>query len=145
MEIDKIARFVGMRKRKWKYLFGGFVVGALVAAGWRPGWSTDYVATILAERLGAKTVINLSNIKYVYSSDPKKNKDAKKIKEINWHDFRKIVGNKWDPGLNMPFDPVASKHAEELGLKVIIAEGKNIKNLENIFEGKEFQGTLIEN
>ncbi|MEA2006899.1 MAG: UMP kinase [Patescibacteria group bacterium] len=116
----------------------------MVAAGWRPGWSTDYVATILAERLGAKTVINLSNIKYVYNKDPKKFKDAKKITEISWKDFRKIVGNKWDPGLNAPFDPVASKLAQELGLKVVIAEGKNIKNLEKIFRGETFQGTVIE-
>jgi len=115
----------------------------MVAAGWRPGWSTDYVATILAERLGAKTVINLSNIKYAYDKDPKKYKTAKKIKEISWPDFRKIVGNKWDPGLNAPFDPVASMHACNKGLKVIIAEGKNIKNLEKIFKGEKFIGTII--
>ncbi|MEA1962881.1 MAG: UMP kinase [Patescibacteria group bacterium] len=115
----------------------------MVAAGWRPGWSTDYVAAILAERLGAKTVINLSNIKYAYDKDPKKYKNAKKIKEIDWPNFRKIVGNKWDPGLNAPFDPVASRHAEEQGLKVIIAEGRNIKNLERIFKAEKFQGTTI--
>lgn len=119
--------------------------GLMVAAGWRPGWSTDYVATILAERLGAKTVINLSNVKYVYDRDPNKFKNAKKISEISWKDFRKIVGNKWNPGLNAPFDPVASKHAQEQGLKVIIAEGKNIKNLQKIFTGQKFQGTIIEN
>lgn len=117
--------------------------GVMIAAGWRPGWSTDYVSTILAERLEAKTVINLSNIKYVYDKDPNKFKDAEKIKEISWKDFRKIVGNKWDPGLNAPFDPVASKHAQELGLKVIVAEGKNIKNLEKIFKKEKFQGTII--
>jgi uridylate kinase len=115
----------------------------MLAAGWHPGWSTDYVSTILAERLGAKTVVNLSNIKYVYDKDPKKFKDAKKIKNITWHDFRKIVGNKWDPGLNMPFDPVASKHAEELGLKVIITDGRNIANLNNILSGKNFLGTSV--
>jgi len=115
----------------------------MVTAGWRPGWSTDYVATILAERLHAKTVINLSNIKYVYDRDPKKFKTAKKIKKINWADFRKIVGNKWDPGLNMPFDPVASKHAQELGLKVIITAGKNIPNLKNILNNQRFFGTII--
>ena len=117
----------------------------MVAAGWRPGWSTDYVATILAERLGAKTVINLSNVRYVYDKDPNKFKDAKKIKEIAWKDFRKIVGNRWDPGLNAPFDPVASRHAQELGLEVIIAEGRNIKNLEKIFKENKFQGTVIKN
>lgn len=116
----------------------------MVAAGWRPGWSTDYVATILAERLGAKTVINLSNIKYVCDKDPNKFKDAKIIKQSDWPAFRKIVGNKWDPGLNAPFDPVASRHAEELRLRVIIAEGKNIKNLEKIFLGEKFVGTVIE-
>lgn len=116
----------------------------MVAAGWRPGWSTDYVATILAERLKAKTIINLSNIKYVYDKDPKKFKNAKKITEINWTDFRKIVGNVWDPGLNAPFDPIASKLAQELKLKVIIAQGKNIKNLEKIFDKEKFIGTVIE-
>ncbi len=117
--------------------------GIMVAAGWRPGWSTDYVATILAERLGAKKIINLSNIKYVYDKDPKKYRNAKKIKEINWADFRKIVGNKWDPGMNMPFDPIASKMAEKLGLEVFIAEGKNLKNLANILDDKKSIGTII--
>jgi len=115
----------------------------MIAAGWHPGWSTDYVATILAERLGAKTVINLSNVKYVYDKDPKKFKTAKKIKKINWADFRKIVGNKWDPGLNAPFDPVAAAYAQKLSLKVVIAEGKNINNLQKIFNNKQFIGTTI--
>ncbi len=115
----------------------------MVAAGWRPGWSTDYVATILAERLKASTVINLSNISYVYDKDPNKYKTAKKIKDISWKDFRKIVGNKWDPGLNAPFDPVASQLAEKLKLKVIIAKGKNISNLNKIFKNKKFIGTVI--
>jgi len=116
----------------------------MVAAGWRPGWSTDYVATILAERLKAKRMLNLSNVKYVCDKDPKKFKDAKKIEQISWKDFRKIVGNKWDPGLNAPFDPIASKHAQEIGLEVVIAEGANIKNLKKILNGdKKFKGTLI--
>lgn len=115
----------------------------MVAAGWRPGWSTDYVATILAERMGAKTVINLSNIKYVCDKDPKKFKDAKIIKDISWPQFRKIVGNKWDPGLNAPFDPVASKHAQEQGLRVVIAEGGNMNNLKKILDNKKFVGTII--
>ncbi len=115
----------------------------MVGSGWRPGWSTDYVATILAQRLRAKKLINLSNIKYVYNKDPKKFKYAKKIKNISWEDFRKIVGDKWDPGLNLPFDPIASKLAQEINLEVIIADGKNIKNLERILSGKKFKGTVV--
>lgn len=115
----------------------------MVAAGWRPGWSTDYVATIIAERLKSKRLINLSNIKYVYTKDPQKFKDAKKIENIDWKDFRKIVGSHWIPGLNMPFDPIASKLAQKNGLEVIVADGKNLKNLKNILEKNPFQGTTI--
>jgi hypothetical protein len=61
--------------------------------------------------------------------DPKKFPDAKIIKESSWADFRKILPTEWDPGLNAPFDPIAAKKAEELGLEVVIMNGKNIENL----------------
>jgi uridylate kinase len=115
----------------------------MVAAGWRPGWSTDYVATILAERLNAKKIINLSNIEYVYDKDPRKYPDATKFEKINWQDFRKIVGDKWDPGLNTPFDPIASKNAQRLHLEVFIINGKNTKNLKKLFSGEKYKGTKI--
>jgi len=119
--------------------------GLMVAAGWHPGWSTDFVATILAERLEAKTILNLSNIDYVYDKDPNKYKDAKKIKKINWVDFRKIVGTKWAPGLNTPFDPIASGQCQKLGLEVIIINGKKLNNLKNYFAEEKFIGTIIKN
>lgn len=119
--------------------------GMMVAAGWRPGWSTDYVGVILAERLGAKRLINLSNIQYVFDKDPKKFPQAQKIEKISWRDFRKIVGNRWDPGLNAPFDPVASRLAQKIGLEVVIADGKNISNFKKILDNKKFQGTVIQN
>ncbi len=115
----------------------------MVAAGWRPGWSTDFVATVLAERFGAKKIINLSNVDYAYTRDPKKYKDAKKIKETTWKDFIKIVGKKWEPGLNMPFDPIASKKCQKLGLEVMIMNGKKIKNLEKYLNGGKAAGTVI--
>ncbi len=115
----------------------------LVAAGYRPGWSTDYVAVLLAKKYEGRVVVNLSNIDYVYTKDPRKFKDAKPIKEIAWRDFRKIVGNKWDPGLHLPFDPVASKLAEKMKLKVVIMNGKNLPNLKNFLVGKKFKGTII--
>lgn len=118
--------------------------GIMVAAGWRPGWSTDYVSVILAKRFKAQNLINLSNIEYVFDKDPKKYKNAKKIEKIKWSEFRKIVGNKWDPGLNMPFDPVASKLAQEISLRVFIAKGQNIKNFEKILKGEKFKGTVID-
>jgi len=116
----------------------------LVAAGWKPGFSTDYDAVLLAERFGAEIVINLSNIEKVYTVDPRTDSNAKPIDKITWADFRAMVGDEWVPGKNVPFDPIASRHAEKIGLKVICAAGKNIDNLKKILNGEEFIGTTIE-
>lgn len=115
----------------------------LVAAGWKPGFSTDNDAVLLAERFGAKTVVNLSNIEKVYTDDPRKNPDAKPLDTISWPDFRKMVGDEWVPGKNCPFDPIASKGAEKNGITVICAGGKNIANIRNILDDKDFIGTKI--
>ena len=115
----------------------------LVAAGWKPGFSTDNDAVLLAERFNADTVVNLSNIEKVYTDDPRKNPDAKPIDSISWADFRKMVGDDWVPGKNTPFDPVASKKAQALNLTVICAAGKNIENIRSILDGKPFEGTEI--
>jgi uridylate kinase len=115
----------------------------LVAGGWKPGWSTDYVAMRLSELYGSSTLINLSNIDYVYDKDPRKFKQAKKIESISWKEFRRMFSSKWNPGANVPFDPVAAKLAEKKGKKVIIANGKDIENLESILSGKRFKGTKI--
>ena len=120
-----------------------FTGSILLAAGWKPGFSTDNDAVLLAEKFGAKTVVNLSNIEKVYTDDPRKNPDATPIDEISWADFRKIVGDEWTPGKNCPFDPIASKKAQELGLKVICAGGKNLENIKAILEDRDYVGTTI--
>jgi len=98
---------------------------------------------VLAKNLGVKQVINLSNIDFVYTKDPRKFKDAKRLENLSWKKYRAMVGNKWNPGMNAPFDPVASKLAERLGLEVSIIGGKNLKNFENYLSGRKFQGTVI--
>ena len=115
----------------------------LIAAGWKPGWSTDYVACRIAGLLGVKHVINASNIDCVFTADPRKDANAKPIKEMKWKEYRKMVGDKWDPGLSAPFDPIASKYCDRHGIEVAIVDGKNLKNLERVVEGSEFKGTLL--
>jgi uridylate kinase len=117
----------------------------MVAAGWRPGWSTDYVATILAERFNAKKLINLSNIEYLFDKDPKEFPDAKKIKEISWQNFREIVGDEWSPGLNAPFDPIAAKLAQKNEMEVAIIGGGDLTNVSKYLAGEDFVGSVIRN
>ena len=116
----------------------------VIAAGWKPGWSTDYDAILLCEDYNVNTVINLSNIPQLYDQDPKTNKNAKPIGKISWKDYRAMIGDEWIPGMHAPFDPIAAKKAEELGVRVVIMAGNDMKNLGQYFENKEFTGTVID-
>ena len=115
----------------------------VVAAGWKPGRSTDYIAVLLAKKLGGRTVINMTNTDYVYDKDPSKHADAMPLHEIAWKDFRRLIGvTKWSPGLNTPFDPIAARVAEKMGLRVADM-GMSLENLEGFLTGKPFRGTVI--
>lgn len=115
----------------------------ILGGGWKPGASSDYVATRVAVTMGISTVVNLSNISYVYTDDPKNNPKAERISETNWENYLKLIPNEWNPGLNTPFDPIASKHAWEHNLDVVIMDGRNLTNFKDYLDGKEFQGTRI--
>jgi len=115
----------------------------LIATGWKPGFSTDYDAVLLAKTYGTDIVVNLTNVDYVYDKDPDKFKDAKPIKEITWNDYLKLIENKWIPGMSAPFDPIASQLAKKFKFKVVILNGKKLENLKNFLNGKKFRGTLI--
>lgn len=115
----------------------------VIAAGWKPGWSTDYCAVSLAKNYKAKAFINMSNVKMVYNKDPKKFSDAKTLKRLSWPEYRKLSGDKWTPGMNLPLDPIAAKLAQKIGLTVFILDGGNLANLERCLNGKNFVGTTI--
>lgn len=115
----------------------------ICAAGWKPGCSTDKDAVLLAKTFGSKTVLNLTNIDFVYTKDPTKYSDARKITDTSWSFYRKIIPKKWSPRLSTPFDPVASKLAQHHGLTVVIINGKKFKQIVNYCDGRAFKGTVI--
>ena len=115
----------------------------VIGAGYRPGASSDLRAVQIANRREATKIINLSNIDYVYTADPKKDPNAEKITNISWTDFRKLIPSEWDPGLSSPFDPVAAKLAEEKGIEVANINGARLEELEKYLNGEEFIGTRI--
>lgn len=115
----------------------------IIASGYRPGASTDLRAVQIANLMGAKKVINLSNIDYVYTADPNTDDSAEKIENISWADFRALIPDEWDPGLSSPFDPVAAKAADESGIEVAIINGNHETALDDYLNEKEFVGTKI--
>lgn len=116
-----------------------------IAAGWKPGWSTDYCAVTLCQDYGIHQVINLTNVDQVYSKDPKKFPDATPLDTISWETYRAMVGDSWNPGMNAPFDPIASKLAQDNNIVVKILNGKNLDNLAAALDEADFVGTTIHN
>lgn len=115
----------------------------VVAAGWQPGFSTDYCSTLLCEDYNIQSIVNLSNISQAYDKDPKQYPDAKPIDRITWDGFRKIVGDDWSPGMHAPFDPIAARKAQEIGIRVVIM-GKDFENVGKYLKGEKFVGTVIQ-
>jgi uridylate kinase len=115
----------------------------IIAAGYRPGCSTDLRAIQIADRLDAHKVINLSNTDYVYTDNPHTNPEAVKLEDITWTEFRKIIPEDWAPGLSAPFDPVAAREADRLGIEVAQINGLKLEELQKYLHNKTFIGTRI--
>jgi uridylate kinase len=115
----------------------------VIASGYRPGSSTDLRAVQIAHKIGARKVINLSNIDYAYTADPKTNPEAQKIENISWSDFRALLPRGWDPGLSAPFDPIAAKEAERDNIEVAIINGSKLEEVTKYLENETFVGTRI--
>lgn len=115
----------------------------IIAGGYRPGSSTDLRAVQIAERVGAKKVINLSNTDYIYTDNPNTNPDAQKLEDITWTELRQLLPAEWDPGLSVPFDPVAAAEADKLNMEVAQINGEKIDELKNYLNDQPFTGTRI--
>lgn len=115
----------------------------VIAAGYRPGASTDLRAVQIAKHRGATKLMNLSNIDYVYTADPRTDLTAQKIEDITWKDFLPLIPTEWSPGLSSPFDPVAAREAEKIGLEVAVINGKKLAEVEKYLHGESFVGTRI--
>lgn len=87
--------------------------------------------------------INLTNVKGLFSEDPRKNKNAKFIKKISWKDFEKKARSlKFSAGQHFVLDQQASSVIREHKIKTYII-GKDINQINNILEGRSFIGTAI--
>lgn len=117
----------------------------VIGAGYRPGSSSDLQAVRVAERVGAKKMINLSNIDYVYTDDPRTNPKAEKLEDITWEAFRKLIPEEWTANLSAPFDPIAAKRAEASNIEVAVINGQKIEELRNYINQESFIGTRIHN
>ncbi len=116
----------------------------VVMGGVSPGHTTDAVSAILAEYVGADLLINATSIDGVYTSDPKKNKDAKKFETMTPKQLIEVVmKTEMVAGANSPIDLLAAKVIERSNIRTIVLNGENPKDIVKAVSGKH-KGTVIE-
>lgn len=123
----------------------------VVMGGVTPGQTTDAVAAAMAEYLKADIIIIPTSVDGVYDSDPNVNKHAVKYDKISAKDLVAMsFKNTLSAGSKSPVDPIASKLIERSGIRTIVMDGKNIKDLKELIENEAVGikdrccGTIIE-
>lgn len=114
-----------------------------VACGWEPGNSTDYICMALAKQFNAKAVVMAGKPAFVYDKNPDQFIDAKPFQSMKWAEYWKLVPHKWEPGANVPIDPIAAKFGKANKIAAIVVDGRNMRNVENLFNNEEFEGTVV--
>lgn len=123
-----------------KQASSSIVVGA---AGATPGRSSDYAPLEIAKAVGAKHVVQISDISHVYSADPNNNPEAEQFDKLTWKKYQELITDQWEPGLNVPIDPISADYAQQHGIEVAIMSGVSRKNFTSYLEGDDFTGTTI--
>ena len=116
----------------------------VIMGGTEPGHTTDTVATLLAERIGATKLINATSVDGVYSDDPKKDPNAKKFDRMSYDEaislaLEKSIG----AGPNVFMDLTALNIAKRSKIKIYVTSGLDLNEYENIILNGKTKGTLI--
>ena len=116
----------------------------VVMGGITPGQTTDAVAAVLAERVGASVFINATSVDGIYSADPRKHPDATRYDEMTPKELLEIVGaSALGAGSNIVLDMVAARVVERSGIPLVVLDGREPKNLSNAILKGKFRGTIV--
>jgi uridylate kinase len=117
----------------------------VVMGGTIPGITTDTDSVLLAEAIGAKRLVNISNVRGIYDSDPRKNRKAKMFKKMKHRELVELAeeADKRKPGTHFIFDLVACRLAMRSGLELHFVGAKNLGELAKAASGKPHGGTVV--
>lgn len=117
----------------------------VVMGGTIPGITTDSDSVLLAEKLHAKRLVNISNVDAIYDSNPRTNPKAKKFDKLTYEGLIQLAvsSDKRMAGQNFVFDILACKLAARSKIELHFVSGKNISDVENAIEGKKHSGTVV--
>lgn len=113
-----------------------------VIGGIAPGRSTDANGAIAAKRIHADLFIKLTNVDGIYTKDPRKFMNAKKLEKLSYLDMKKLAV-KGKPNSYGVLDRTAVRTLSSAGIKTIVLNGWEPKNILKALKG-EAVGTVIE-
>jgi uridylate kinase len=98
--------------------------------GLTPGHSTNAVAAIAAETVGAELFVNATDVDGVYSSDPEKDKNAKKLEQVTVAELTAILSKKeMTAGSYELMDPLALRIVARSKITTVVVDGRNPNNV----------------
>jgi uridylate kinase len=107
-----------------------------------PESTSDGTAAKIANYLKGDFV-NITNVIGLFSSDPRKNKNARFVSNISWLKFEKMaMKKKFKAGQHFVLDQNAARSIRINGIKTYII-GPSIANFKNLLKGNKFKGTTI--
>jgi uridylate kinase len=117
----------------------------VVMGGTIPGITTDTDSVLLAEAVGAKRLVNVSNVDAIYDSDPRKNPNAKRYVKMGYEELIALAsqGDKRMAGTNFVFDLLACKLIARSKIETHFVSYKRMGDLEAAIEGKKHGGTVV--
>jgi uridylate kinase len=126
---------------EFKKYFGKRLV---IGAGYEPGHSTDYDSSIFAAAVKADLLVNASNVDGVYTADPKKDSNARKLPKLTYDGFLRILRqNEQVPGEYRLFDLSAAKIIKKAKIKTIFVDGRDPDEIARAVAGNH-NGTTVE-
>ncbi len=118
----------------------------VVMGGITPGQTTDAVAAVLAERVGASVFINATSVDGIYSADPRKDPKATRFESLTPKKLLEIVGGtSLGAGSNNVLDIVAARVVERSNIPLVVLDGRDPKNLLNAILKGRYRGTVVSN
>jgi uridylate kinase len=116
----------------------------VVMGGITPGQTTDAVAAVLAERVGASVFINATSVDGIYSADPRKDPKATRFDSMTPKKLLEIVGGTGlGAGSNNVLDIVAARVVERSGIPLVVLDGRDPKNVANAILRGKYRGTVV--
>ena len=115
----------------------------VVMGGLQPGQSTNAVAALAAELMRADLLVNATDVEGVYTADPQKDPNARKLDEVTPDHLTGILSMEgFKAGEYDLMDPLAIRIIKRSKIPAVIVDGRDPSNITKALSGKRI-GTRI--